>query len=168
MEKLNPEGRQLRVIGIYPETISDGYGLRYAVYFAGCEHRCPGCHNPQSHDPSQGEPLTEEYFDRICDAVNRNPILDGVTLSGGDPLLFPAAMCKFLRRLKERTGQNVWCYTGYTLEECLADPARRECLRYIDTLVEGRFVAALRDPSLLFRGSSNQRIVDVAALRLFV
>lgn len=168
MEKLNSEGRQLRVIGVYPETISDGYGLRYAVYFAGCEHRCPGCHNPQSHDSSQGEPLTKEYFDRICDAVNRNPILDGVTLSGGDPLLFPAAMCKFLRRLKERTGQNVWCYTGYTLEECLADPARRECLRYIDTLVEGRFVAALRDPSLLFRGSSNQRIVDIAALRLFV
>lgn len=154
-------------MGVYPETISDGYGLRYAVYFAGCEHRCAGCHNPQSHDPAQGEPLTDEYFDRICQAVNRNPILDGVTLSGGDPLLFPAAMCRFLRRLKERTGQNIWCYTGYTLEECLADPARRECLRYIDTLVEGRFVAALRDPSLLFRGSSNQRIVEVAALGLF-
>lgn len=167
MTELNPQEQSLRIMGVYPETISDGYGLRYAVYFAGCEHRCAGCHNPQSHDPAQGELLTDEYFDRICQAVNRNPILDGVTLSGGDPLLFPVAMCRFLRRLKERTGQNIWCYTGYTLEECLADPARRECLRYIDTLVEGRFVAALRDPSLLFRGSSNQRIVEVAALGLF-
>ena len=111
----------LRIIGIYPETISDGYGLRYAIYFAGCAHRCPGCHNPESHDPRRGE----------------------------------------------RTGQNVWCYTGYTLEECLADPARRECLRWIDTLVDGRYVEALRDLSLDFRGSSNQRIIDVGALHLF-
>ena len=69
--------------------------------------------------------------------------------------------------VKERTGQNVWCYTGYTLEECLADPARRECLRWIDTLVDGRYVEALRDLSLDFRGSSNQRIIDVGALHLF-
>ncbi|WP_295935268.1 anaerobic ribonucleoside-triphosphate reductase activating protein [uncultured Alistipes sp.] len=159
--------QQLRIIDIYPETISDGYGLRYSIYFAGCEHRCPGCHNPQSHDPMQGELLDEAYFDRICTAVNSNPILDGITLSGGDPLLFPVQMCEFLGRLKQRTGQNIWCYTGYTLEECLADPARRECLRYIDTLVEGRFVEALRDPALLFRGSSNQRIIDLAPLELF-
>ena len=118
----------LRIIGIYPETISDGYGLRYAIYFAGCAHRCPGCHNP---------------------------------------LLQPEAMAAFLRLVKERTGQNVWCYTGYTLEECLADPARRECLRWIDTLVDGRYVEALRDLSLDFRGSSNQRIIDVGALHLF-
>ena len=128
----------LRIIGIYPETISDGYGLRYAIYFAGCAHRCPGCHNPESHDPRRG-----------------------------DPLLQPEAMAAFLRLVKERTGQNVWCYTGYTLEECLADPARRECLRWIDTLVDGRYVEALRDLSLDFRGSSNQRIIDVGALHLF-
>ena len=138
----------LRIIGIYPETISDGYGLRYAIYFAGCAHRCPGCHNPESHDPRRGEPLTVER-------------------AGGDPLLQPEAMAAFLRLVKERTGQNVWCYTGYTLEECLADPARRECLRWIDTLVDGRYVEALRDLSLDFRGSSNQRIIDVGALHLF-
>lgn len=155
----------LRIMGIYPETISDGYGLRYAIYFAGCAHHCPGCHNPESHDPEQGEELTEAYFERICAAIESNPILDGVTLSGGDPLLMPEAMCDFLHRLKQRTGQNIWCYTGYTLEECLADPQRRECLQWIDTLVEGRFVESLRDPSLLFRGSSNQRIIDLAAMR---
>ena len=157
----------LRIIGIYPETISDGYGLRYAIYFAGCAHRCPGCHNPESHDPRRGEPLTVERAETICAAIAANPILDGVTLSGGDPLLQPEAMAAFLRLLKERTGQNVWCYTGYTLEECLADPARRECLRWIDTLVDGRYVEALRDLSLDFRGSSNQRIIDVGALHLF-
>ena len=76
-------------------------------------------------------------------------------------------MAAFLHRVRERTGQNVWCYTGYTLEECLADPARRECLRWIDTLVDGRYVEALRDLSLDFRGSRNQRLIDVAALHLF-
>ena len=157
----------LRIIGIYPETISDGYGLRYAIYFAGCAHRCPGCHNPESHDPRRGEPLTVERAETICAAIAANPILDGVTLSGGDPLLQPEVMAAFLRLVKERTGQNVWCYTGYTLEECLADPARRECLRWIDTLVDGRYVEALRDLSLDFRGSSNQRIIDVGALHQF-
>lgn len=157
----------LHLLDLYPETISDGYGVRYAIYFAGCAHRCPGCHNPQSHDPAAGEVLTEERFEGICAEINRNPILDGVTLSGGDPLLRPEAMGGLLRRLKERTGQNIWCYTGYTLEECLADPARRECLRWIDTLVDGRYIAALHDPSLSFRGSSNQRIIDVGALGLF-
>ena len=101
----------LRIIGIYPETISDGYGLRYAIYFAGCAHRCPGCHNPESHDPRRGEPLTVERAETICAAIAANPILDGVTLSGGDPLLQPEAMAAFLRLVKERTGQNVWCYS---------------------------------------------------------
>ena len=164
----------LRIIGIYPETISDGYGLRYAIYFAGCAHRCPGCHNPESHDPRRGEPLTVERAETICAAIAANPILDGVTLSGGDPLLQPEAMAAFLRLVKERTGDDCFvirvCEEGsvmLTLEECLADPARRECLRWIDTLVDGRYVEALRDLSLDFRGSSNQRIIDVGALHLF-
>lgn len=158
--------QRLHILEIYPETISDGYGLRYAIYFAGCGHHCPGCHNPASHDPAAGDPLTGEFFELICREINGNPILDGVTLSGGDPLYHPAAMAEFLRRLRERTGQSVWCYTGFTLEECLADPDRRECLRYIDVLVDGRFVAELRDPALAFRGSSNQRIIDLRSLEL--
>lgn len=156
----------LRILQIYPETISDGYGIRYAIYFAGCAHRCPGCHNPQSHDPLQGAVLTDAWAERICREIRSNPLLDGITVSGGDPLLRPEAMERFLRLLKERTGQNIWCYTGYTLEECLSDPARRACLRWIDTLVEGRYVATLRDPALRFRGSSNQRVIEIAALHL--
>ncbi len=154
----------LRIIGTYPETIADGYGLRYAIYFAGCTHHCPGCHNPESHDPAAGEPLTDEWVDRICREIDGNPILDGITLSGGDPLLHASAMCNFLRTLKERTAQNIWCYTGYTLEECLADPARRSCLQWIDTLVDGRYIESQRDLSLDFRGSRNQRLLDLRAL----
>ena len=156
-----------RIFDIQRFSVHDGPGIRTTFYCQGCPHHCPGCHNPESHDPRRGEPLTVERAETICAAIAANPILDGVTLSGGDPLLQPEAMAAFLRLLKERTGQNVWCYTGYTLEECLADPARRECLRWIDTLVDGRYVEALRDLSLDFRGSSNQRIIDVGALHLF-
>ena len=158
---------RISLSGVTGDSIVDGPGLRLTIFTQGCLHHCPGCHNPESHDPRRGEPLTVERAETICAAIAANPILDGVTLSGGDPLLQPEAMAAFLRLVKERTGQNVWCYTGYTLEECLADPARRECLRWIDTLVDGRYVEALRDLSLDFRGSSNQRIIDVGALHLF-
>ena len=97
----------LRILQIYPETISDGYGIRYAIYFAGCAHRCPGCHNPQSHDPLQGTVLTDAWVERICREIRSNPLLDGITVSGGDPLLRPEAMERFLRQLKERTGRNI-------------------------------------------------------------
>lgn len=155
---------RLHVIEIYPETISDGYGLRYSIYLAGCAHHCPGCHNPVSWNTEVGDPLTDEFLEHICHNINDNPLLDGITLSGGDPLYRPALLLPLLRTLKERTGQNIWCYTGYTLEECLADPVRRECLRYIDTLVDGRFVIERRDPRLRFRGSDNQRILHLREL----
>lgn len=157
---------RLHVLEIYPETISDGYGLRYSIYLAGCSHRCPGCHNPESWDPAAGDPLTEEFLNHICNNINDNPLLDGITLSGGDPFHRPGLLLELLRTLKERTGQNIWCYTGYTLEECLTDPARRACLRWIDTLVDGPYLAALRDPALSFRGSSNQRILHLKELEL--
>ena len=160
------EVEPLHIIGVYPETIADGYGVRCAIYVAGCSHRCPGCHNPESWDPAVGEPLTPERLETLCTDIANNPMLDGITLSGGDPLWRPEAMLPVLRTLKERTGLNIWCYTGYTLEECLADPARKACLAWIDTLVDGPYVAALRDPSLTFRGSSNQRIIDLKEFRL--
>lgn len=155
----------LHLIQVYPETISDGFGIRYAIYLAGCTHRCPGCHNPGSWNPAAGEPLTGALIDRMVAEIQGNPLLDGITLSGGDPFYNPSALLALLRRLKGETRQNIWCYTGYTYEALLADEARRPCLDYIDTLVDGPFVQAQFDPTLSFRGSRNQRILHLSQMR---
>ena len=119
----------LRVLQVYDETIADGDGLRLSVYFAGCSHNCPGCHNPGSHDPRAGAELDGAFALEIARRVNANPLLDGVTLSGGDPLYNPRALLEFLKFLKRRTRANVWCYTGYVYERILKDPERARCLK---------------------------------------
>ncbi|WP_078736542.1 anaerobic ribonucleoside-triphosphate reductase activating protein [Porphyromonas circumdentaria] len=146
----------------YQETISDGPGLRYSIYLAGCSHHCPGCHNPSSHDPMGGIELTEEVLRDIIAEINSNPLLDGITLSGGDPFFNPAELTVLLRRLRAETQLPILCYTGYTLEELLEKEECREALTLIDTLIDGRFVRELYDPNLPFRGSSNQRIIHLS------
>ena len=152
----------LHLINVYPETISDGFGVRYSIYLAGCTHHCRGCHNAGSWNPRAGEPLTEALLNRILAEIRSNPLLDVITLPGGDPFYNPPALLALLRRLKAETGLNIWCYTGYTYEVLLDDEARRPCLEYIDTLVDGPFVQSLFDPTLPFRGSSNQRILHLS------
>ena len=149
----------LRVINIYRETIVDGEGLRYSIYFSGCGHHCKGCQNPETWEYNQGTVLDAQFEERIFDEINSNSLLSGVTLSGGDPLYNPEALLDFLKKLKRRTKANVWCYTGFVYEKLLKDDLRSKCLKYIDVLVDGPYIESKRDVNLAFRGSSNQRIL---------
>lgn len=147
----------IRVISILDETTADGPGFRISIYCAGCENQCPGCHNPQTWDVNAGKDMTvDELFDHIVADEFSN-----VTFSGGDPMLRPLGFARLARRIKTETDKNIWCYTGYTFEHLMTRPDARELLRWIDVLVDGPFILARRDEDLLFRGSSNQRILDV-------
>ena len=151
----------LNYLYTYPETIVDGEGIRFSIYLAGCSHRCKGCHNPESWNPSAGFPFTETAIKTMIDQINANPLLDGITFSGGDPFYNPKEFLPVIRKFHEYTKLNIWCYTGYTYETLLADPLRRPILDYIDVLVDGKFEQALYSPYLEFRGSSNQRILKL-------
>lgn len=146
---------KFRVLDIIRGTTVDGPGFRTAIYFAGCRHACPGCHNPQSWDFNAG---TEMTLEEIMEVVEEEDF--DVTLSGGDPMYHPeeiAALAESIQAL----GHKVWLYTGFTIEEILADERLSLPLPYLDAIVDGPYVAALRDPDLPFRGSSNQRIISM-------
>ena len=147
----------IRIMGIVDDSIVDGPGLRLAVFTQGCPHHCPGCHNPQSHDFNGGKLMDT---DEIIEKMDDDPLLDGITLTGGEPFAQPAA-CAELARQAHARGLNVWCYTGYTFEALLDDREKRALLDQVDVLVDGRFELDKRSLELKFRGSSNQRIIDV-------
>ena len=148
---------KLSILDIVEDTTVDGPGFRTTIYCAGCPNRCPGCHNPQSWDINNGHNVDVEG---VLDVVLAEPLAD-VTFSGGDPMFQPEGFTELARAIKERSSKNIWCYTGYLYEHILENPAMRALLEQVDVIVDGRFVEALRDEQLRFRGSSNQRIIDV-------
>lgn len=146
----------LRVLDIVPGTSVDGPGLRTSIYLAGCAHACPGCHNPQSWDFGAGREMT---VTELMEVIAENE--EDVTLTGGDPLYQATAVAALCRAIKERLGYNIWIYSGFTYEETMADDCLTEPLLTADVMVDGPFVMSLRDTSLRFRGSKNQRMIDL-------
>jgi anaerobic ribonucleoside-triphosphate reductase activating protein len=153
----------MRIAGTVQDSTVDGPGLRFTVFAQGCPHRCEGCHNPQTHDAGGG---TERPVSDIIAEMLKNPLTDGLTLSGGEPFA-QARGCAEIARAAKDAGLNVWTYTGYTFEELLDIAARdtgaAELLRLTDVLVDGRFAADSRSLELRWRGSGNQRLIDVPA-----
>ena len=137
----------------------DGPGFRTAIYCAGCVNCCPGCHNPESWDINNGKAMST---DEILQKILADPFAD-VTFTGGDPMYQPEGFSELAQAIKANSNKTIWCYTGYTFEEIIKDERKKELLGYIDVLVDGRFVQELRDESLYFRGSCNQRLIDVKA-----
>ena len=147
----------ISVLDIIEDTMVDGPGFRTSIYCAGCRHACPGCHNPQSWDFEGGRAMSTDEIMRIIEA---DPYAN-VTFSGGDPMYQPEGFTELARAIHERTTKDIWCFTGFTFETLVKNPRHRALLEQIDVLVDGPFVSRLRDESLIFRGSSNQRLIDV-------
>ena len=164
MNTLNSSLPTLHLLSTYPETIVDGEGIRYSIYLAGCSHHCVGCHNPESWNPRAGELLTEERIQSIIREIKANPLLDGVTFSGGDPFYQVEECIEIAKYIKSKK-MNIWCYTGFTYETLikLAKDNNKiiEFLKLIDVLVDGPFILEKKSLDCVFRGSTNQRIIDV-------
>ncbi|MBR6886931.1 MAG: anaerobic ribonucleoside-triphosphate reductase activating protein [Selenomonadaceae bacterium] len=150
---------QIRIAGLVPESFVDGDGIRFAIFMQGCQRNCAGCHNPETHDLNGGRLIDTT---EIISAIKKNPLLDGITLTGGEPFLQIDAALELARAAKN-LGLSVWCYTGYTLEKLPNTAA--PLLENIDVLIDGEFVLSLRDLDLQFRGSRNQRIIDLKKTR---
>ena len=146
---------EVRIAGLVQESFVDGEGIRFAIFFQGCRRNCFNCHNPATHALDGGKIFDTE---EIISAIKKNPLLSGITLTGGEPLLqIPAAL--ELAKAAKNLGLNVWTYTGYRFENIPAEA--NELLQNIDVLVDGEYIDDLRDLELQFRGSRNQRVIDV-------
>ena len=152
---------KIRIAGTVNDSIVDGDGIRFVVFVQGCIHNCDGCHNPQTHDFSGG---FETDTDSLLEKILANPLLDGVTFSGGEPFCQPLPLYELGKKVKEN-GLNLVCYTGFTFEELLEiskqDEDVKNLLGICDVLIDGPFIMSKKNLLLKFRGSENQRILDV-------
>ena len=151
----------LCISGVIPESIVDGPGIRYTLFVQGCPHHCPGCHNPQTH-PFEGGLI--RTLDSIEQDIRQNPLISGVTFSGGEPMCQAGPLAELARRLKS-AGKNIICYTGYTFEQLMErqDPEQLDLIAQCRYLIDGPFLMEKKSMMVKFRGSTNQRILDAAA-----
>lgn len=152
----------MNVSGINFESIADGEGVRVVVFISGCLHNCKGCHNPASHSFTAGQPFTSDLQDKIVAYIKNTPFISGLTLSGGDPMYSAEELIPFVQKLRsEVDGVTVWIYSGFLYEEIKQNEEMAELLKQCDVLVDGEFVLEQRDITLAYKGSQNQRIIDV-------
>lgn len=165
LEKINQESQyQLSLASIVKETISDGIGIRMSIYFNGCIHHCNECHNPETWRFDDTKIVSKDDINKIVTVYKKNPLLNGISLSGGDPLYNPEGMILFIQLLRNLLGNiNIWCYTGYQFEHLINDDITHKFLTYINVLVDGPYQKSNRIYNMPFIGSSNQRIIDVRA-----
>lgn len=149
----------LHIAGVNYDSFVDGPGVRAAIYLSGCRHHCPGCHNADTHNPEYGQALHSRLLEDIGYAIMERPYLSGITLTGGDPLYDPEQTHWMLEDLLAQIGRdtNVWMYTGALWEDVCDLPI----MNSIDVLVDGPFIKEQADKRLQFKGSANQRIIDV-------
>lgn len=152
----------LRIAGTVNDSIVDGPGIRFTIFTQGCPHRCKGCHNPQTHDLYGGKIVT---IDSLIIQIQSNPLLDGVTFSGGEPFLQAESLAELGKYIHTHTSLNIVTYTGYTFEELvLASNVDKACMGLLeesDILIDGLFIESEKSYELRFKGSSNQRCINV-------
>lgn len=151
---------EIRIAGIVNESVVDGPGFRYVIFSQGCNHNCIGCHNPETHDLCGGYTVSTEF---LFEEIQKCRYIDGVTFSGGEPFLQAGAFAELAKKLKEKA-IHILCYTGYTYEELInsKESSIRDVLENIDILIDGPYMQNKKDLSLTYRGSLNQRIINVA------
>jgi anaerobic ribonucleoside-triphosphate reductase activating protein len=152
----------MRITQIRKTDVANGTGIRVTIFVAGCTHRCAGCFNREYFSFEAGELVTEEMMDQII-SLSQKDYIEGLSVLGGEPLqqVFDKTLVTLLKRFKQEVGKSVWLYTGYTYEEAIQRQERLDILSYCDVLVDGKFEIAQKDLRLKFRGSRNQRIIDV-------
>lgn len=148
---------KIRIQDIVYSSSVDGTGFRDVVYVNYCPHRCRGCHNPETWDEKNGRFVT---VDEVFEALTKSSITN-VTFSGGEPFCQPRALCRLARRIRKETSKDIWIYSGYTFEEIVKDPEKLELLKECSVLVDGRFILEEKGLNLRFKGSDNQRILNV-------
>lgn len=155
------DNNKIHISGIVKESSVDFINLNYVIFVQGCNHKCEGCHNKHTWDYSSdiGAYIT---FDEIINDINNNPLLDGLVLSGGEPLDKVDILIELCKRVRKETSlKNITCFSGYVFEEIIKDNNKKKIIEVIDYLIDGPFILEKKDYRCLFRGSTNQRIIDI-------